>query len=50
MHLLDQQVDTLDLATIEVKLIAIINFKFSQTFIQLKEYLRLTDYLQQYIF
>ena len=33
----------------KVKLAVIINLEFSQTLIQLKKYLNMTDYLQQYI-
>lgn len=49
VHFLNQQVNALNLTTVKAKLTTIINFKFSQTLIQLKKYLKLTDYLQQYI-
>ena len=49
IYLLSQQVDTLKLITVKAKLIVIMNLKFLYTFIQLKKYLNMTDYLHQYI-
>ena len=49
MHLLDQRVDILSLATAEEKLTIIRNLKFSKTLTALNKYLRLIDYLKQYI-
>lgn len=49
VHLLEQHVDALDLATVKAKLVVIKNLSFSQTLTQLKCYLSLTGYLCQYI-
>ena len=49
VQLLNQQVDTLDLATVEMKLAVIMNLEFSCTLTQLEKYLRMTGYLHQYI-
>lgn len=49
VHFLEQCVDTFNLVTAETKLTIIINFKFSQILTQLKEYIKLMSYLQQYI-
>lgn len=49
VHLLDQQVNILDLVTVKVKLVIITNLKFLHTLTQLKKYLEMTEYLWQYI-
>jgi len=49
VQLLSQQINALSLATLEDKLIIIFKIKFSLSLSQLKKYLNLTDYLQQYI-
>ena len=49
VQLLSQCVDTLELATAEDKLAAIVNIEFSHTLFTLEKYLGMTDYLRQYI-
>jgi len=49
IQLLKQQVNTLELATSEDKLVAIAGLCFFISLSQLKKYLGLTRYLQQYI-
>ena len=49
IQLLKQWVEALKLVTVKDKLIVIINLEFSYILIQLKKYLNLIDYLQQYI-
>ncbi len=49
VQLLGQWVDALGLATLEVKLAAIINLEFLRTLTQLEHYLELTGYLRQYV-
>ena len=49
MQLLDQRIDFFELATIEDKLKTIFMLKFSRSLRQLKIYLRLIDWLREYI-
>ena len=49
VQLLNQCVDTLELATAEDKLVIIVNIEFSRTLSALEKYLEMTDYLRQYI-
>ena len=49
VHLLSQKMNVLNMIMMTDKLIIIINLKFSCTFVQLKKYLDLTEYLCQYI-
>ena len=49
VQLLNQHVDTLNLTTSEDKLTVIRNLEFSRTLAALERYLRITDYLKQYV-
>lgn len=49
VHLLDQKINVLSLATLKDKLWVIISLKFSCTLTQLKKYLNIIRYLCQYI-